>query len=359
MMALAGSRKAPMTSKRIEAGDLSLVHWPTVENEVAGLARYVKAKKDTEFLILVPRRFIGYRLKEKIGADAQTSFHEEVLEEQVVQERLAMISLFSNPGDRVALRAVLGFHSNGIQYGPKRNAEAYRSIRAASLGTIEILKGIAQGEIEISGEGSRHLKVRARSALEFFERFANNPNLELVIKATFNPELAAAISDPEDREKAKQDLEQLLDAAMTLLGQSESPDLSKILDHLRYRIAMRIPLGEALKTRVRILTLHGAKGLEAENVIVAGVADQIIPGIGRYNPEEAEQAREEQRRLLYVSVTRAKRELVISWPQVIKYKDATKNNVRIDPGSVFRFRGSEDQVVRLGKTTLLPDSHNI
>jgi superfamily I DNA/RNA helicase len=118
---------------------------------------------------------------------------------------------------------------------------------------------------------------------------------------------------------------------------------------------MRIPLGEALKTRVRIMTLHGAKGLEAENVIVAGVADQIIPGIGLKDPEEAEQAREEQRRLLYVSVTRAKRELLISWPKAIKYKDATKNNVRIDRGTILRFRGREDQVVRLGKTTLLPD----
>ena len=110
-----------------------------------------------------------------------------------------------------------------------------------------------------------------------------------------------------------------------------------------------------MKKRVRIMTLHGAKGLEAENVVVAGVADQIIPGIGRNDPEETEQAREEQRRLLYVSVTRAKGELVISWPQAMKYKDATKNNVRIDRGRVLRFKGSEDQVVRLGKTTLLPD----
>ena len=162
MMALARSTKAPMIPKRMEDGDLSLVHWPRVEDEVAGLSKYVKAKKDKEFLILVHRRFIGYRLKERIGLDAQTSFHEEVLEEKVVQERLAMISLFANPEDRIALRAVLAFHSDGMQYGPKRNAEAYRSIHAAPHGNIEILKGIAEGKIRISGQGSRHLQERAK-----------------------------------------------------------------------------------------------------------------------------------------------------------------------------------------------------
>jgi len=142
----------------------------------------------------------------------------------------------------------------------------------------------------------------------------------MVIKATFNPELAAGITDLEDREKAKQSLEQLLNAALLLLGQSKDSDLSKIIDNLRYRIAMRVSLGDESVKRVRIMTLHGAKGLEAENVIVAGVADQIITGRVPDDPEEAEREREEQRRLLYVSITRAKRELVISWPQALKYR---------------------------------------
>jgi superfamily I DNA/RNA helicase len=98
------------------------------------------------------------------------------------------------------------------------------------------------------------------------------------------------------------------------------------------------------------MTLHGAKGLEADVVIVAGVADQIIPGITPKDPIEAERTREEQRRLLYVSFTRAKRELVISWPKTMRYKEAIKHNVRID--QVWR---KSDQMISLGKTSLLPD----
>ena len=129
--------------------------------------------------------------------------------------------------------------------------------------------------------------------------------------------------------------------------------LKEALEKVRYRIAMRIPLIEPEEARIRIMTLHGAKGLEADVVIVAGVADQIIPGPAMSkDPNEVEADREEQRRLLYVAATRARRELVISWPKEIDYKDATKNNVRLDGG--FRRQG-ERKLVKLGRTALLPD----
>jgi superfamily I DNA/RNA helicase len=352
MMAAAGSKKHPMFPKRQEIGELSLVYWPSVHHEIEGLARYIKSREDTRFLVLVPRRFIGYRLKDAVGNDAQTSFYEEVLEVPIVQERFALASLIANPDDHVALRTVLGFHKNGIEHGPKRNATAYRSINEAPAGGVALLDAIAKGEIEVSGQGSQHLQARARNTLEFFERLGHSPNPKEVIEAVFDPALATALSDIDRREKARRDLEQLRDAALTIHEELGYADLSRVLDHLRYRIAMRIPLAEASEARVRIMTLHGAKGLEADVVLVAGVADQIIPGIAPKNVGEAERVREEQRRLLYVSVTRAKRELVISWPTLMEYRDAINNKVRIDQ---MWTQGDGSQVVKLGRTALLPD----
>ncbi|MFQ5641758.1 MAG: UvrD-helicase domain-containing protein [bacterium] len=352
MMAAAGSKKPPMISKRRENGELSLIYWPSVGKEIGGLAKYMKARKKNRFLVLVPRRFIGYRLKDAVGEDAQTSFHEEVLEIPIVQERFALAGLFANSEDRVALRALLGFHSNGTQHGPKRNAEAYRSIVASGESGIALLEKIVKSEINLTGQGSRQLQDRAKTVLKFFEKHRNTQDLEDVIKAIFNPALAVAVPDSDKREKAKRDLGQLRDAALTLCEELNNSDLSNLLDRLRYRIAMRIPLAKESEARVRIMTLHGAKGLEADVVVVAGIADQIIPGIAPKDPEEAEKAREEQRRLLYVSVTRARQELVISWPNAMNYRDATKNNVRID--QVWR-RPDRAQLVKLGRTTLLPD----
>ena len=353
MMAAAGSKKPPMISKQGQEGELSIVYWPSLAFELRGLADYMKARKGSRFLVLVPRRFIGYRLKDAVGDEAQTSFQEEVLEGPVVQERFSLAGLVAKPDDRVALRALLGFRANGTEHGSKRNAEAYRSIVGTAAGGVAFLETVAKGEIDVSGQGSKHLRARAKSALNFFQTLDDNPDPEEVIKAIFDPAQAATVPDADIQEKARRDLEQLRDAALSFRQEFGNCDLSAILDHLRYRIATRIPLTQASKARVRIMTLHGAKGLEADVVVVAGVADQIIPGILPKDPEDAEQEREERRRLLYVAITRAERHLIISWPKSMEYRDATKNKVRID--QVWRRKGTQ-QVVELGRTTLLPDT---
>jgi superfamily I DNA/RNA helicase len=349
MMAQAGSRKPPMIPRRPERGALSLVYWNSLGAEISGIARHVRERSDTEFLILVPRRFIGYRLKSAIGRDAATSFHEEVLEVPLVQERFALACYVANPNDSVALRVLLGFDRDGIQHSAKRNAPAYAGVLRQDIVGEDLLLAIAEGRIRAEGVGSGTVRARAASVLKFLrDAPADTPSL---LNALFNPELALQIDDEEEREKAKLDLEELGDAT-TAAHELSREQLRGFLDQLRYRIATRLPLVVAERARVKIMTLHGAKGLEADVVIVAGVADQIIPGLSFGTPAATERKRDEQRRLLYVAVTRAKRELVISWPKLMDYKDATRNQVRTDGGVI---RSESKKFVRLGRTSLLPD----
>ena len=96
------------------------------------------------------------------------------------------------------------------------------------------------------------------------------------------------------------------------------------------------------------MTLHSAKGLEADNIVIAGVADQLIPG---YSTGEDY---EEQRRLLYVAITRAKNELVISWPQSVLRADAQSERIRIDSNTTITL--NSEVIVKLGQSKLLPPS---
>lgn len=100
------------------------------------------------------------------------------------------------------------------------------------------------------------------------------------------------------------------------------------------------------------MTLYGAKGLEADAIIIAGLADNILPGKDARDQTKVEAVRSEQRRLLYVAVTRAKKELVISWPLSMGYRDAQRRNVRIDANTVFTVRG--ERMVRLGDCRFIP-----
>jgi superfamily I DNA/RNA helicase len=97
--------------------------------------------------------------------------------------------------------------------------------------------------------------------------------------------------------------------------------------------------------RVRIMTLHSAKGLEGDAIVLAGIADQMIPGTA------TGAVRDEQRRLLYVAITRARQELVVSWARSMGFADAMANGVRRD--QVVTVAGGERRV-RLSKSQLLP-----
>ena len=65
--------------------------------------------------------------------------------------------------------------------------------------------------------------------------------------------------------------------------------------------------------RLSLMTLHCAKGLEFDTVFIAGVEEGLIPFIraGRFGPDDLE----EERRLLYVGMTRAKDRLYLTWAE--------------------------------------------
>ena len=84
---------------------------------------------------------------------------------------------------------------------------------------------------------------------------------------------------------------------------------------------------------VRLSTLHAAKGLEFGHVFMVGVEEGILPHKGDPDaPAEAIVARlEEERRLMYVGITRAQRSLCLSW---CKKRKRARDNV---PSEVSRF----------------------
>jgi DNA helicase-2/ATP-dependent DNA helicase PcrA len=164
------------------------------------------------------------------------------------------------------------------------------------------------------------------------------------IEFVFNAELANALEDEEKRRWAAEDLRELRAAALAL-AEEEGATLSSLLGRLAYRIATRAPLSDAEDDpRVSIMTLHSAKGLEADAIVLAGLADQIIPGLSQGDE------RAEQRRLLYVAITRARDELVLSWAQSVLYADAMRNQIRRDQ---VRTIDGQRRVV-LSRTTLFP-----
>jgi DNA helicase-2/ATP-dependent DNA helicase PcrA len=127
----------------------------------------------------------------------------------------------------------------------------------------------------------------------------------------------------EDAERAE-NLAELVAAARefdeSLLGEPPSTDPDEVRPPPLARFLEQIALlGEADQEtpegRVSLMTLHAAKGLEFESVFLAGLEDGTLPYERPWaddGPGEREAAQDEERRLCYVGMTRAKKRLTLS-----------------------------------------------
>ena len=105
--------------------------------------------------------------------------------------------------------------------------------------------------------------------------------------------------------------------AQELTEFSSIPALLAHIDDLQDQLAaVREKAAKAGSDAVQFMTIHASKGLEFDNVFLIGAADGILPS------SKDDVDLDEERRLLYVAVTRAKKKLYISYPA----RSANSNN---------------------------------
>jgi DNA helicase-2/ATP-dependent DNA helicase PcrA len=97
-----------------------------------------------------------------------------------------------------------------------------------------------------------------------------------------------------------------LAAIVELARESQAASLSEFVDHLDERAAVAFaPVADG----VTLASIHASKGLEWRSVFVIGCSDGLLPLQHADGPESIE----EERRLLYVAITRAEQELGLTW----------------------------------------------
>jgi superfamily I DNA/RNA helicase len=107
--------------------------------------------------------------------------------------------------------------------------------------------------------------------------------------------------------------------------------LKKVAQRLRYQIATReqLVVVEGL-AQVQVTTLWGAKGVTADHVYILGLCEEALPGSKRPEyPGTDLEFRDEQQRLLYVSITRPKQTLIMSRPKRIRFGEASQLGISV------------------------------
>ncbi len=111
--------------------------------------------------------------------------------------------------------------------------------------------------------------------------------------------------DPETFQDRKENVDELIGKAAEWEQEETEPSLPKFLEELSLRTNVE---NQAFVPTVKLMTLHNSKGLEFELVFLVGLEEDLFPHI---NAKDDPKAIEEERRLCYVGMTRAKRHLYL------------------------------------------------
>ncbi len=228
-------------------------------------------------------------------------------ERKEIKDILAYLKVIANPRDEVSLKRIINTPGRGI--GEKTISKMESFCRRQNL---SFFKGIIQiKEIEgISPRTKVTIKDFAKMMREFIKIKEEKPVDELT-------EIIAERSGYLDELKREKTVEaenrienvgELINATSEFKERSENPTLEGFLEEVS--LITDIDQWDNTKDAVTLMTLHAAKGLEFPVVFIAGLEEGLFP-LSRSLESTSEL--EEERRLFYVGITRAKERLFLSY----------------------------------------------
>lgn len=295
-----GRTKGDLKALKEVDGAVSVVQWAELDEEIDGIAAAIAAavaqglREPGEILVLANRQKIGEMLRRHLAnleIPAHSFYSQESVSSDEAQHALALLRLAATANsDLVSLRVILGLEDGEGRAKAYARLEAF--CQAERRSEWEVLESLRDGE-------KLDIKVPA-----FVKRFT----AAVAAIAAIDPDDLSTVVDqlfPADVEA----LEALRAIALEVLPEAE--DLGGLCELIVTRVSQQdVPENPDF---VRIMSFHKSKGLTSPVVYLVGMVDGIIPTIKATADEEsAEEAIIEQRRLVYVALTRAAEELVIS-----------------------------------------------
>lgn len=233
-------------------------------------------------------------------------------ERQEIKDALAYLRLIANRQDDAAFERVINTPPRGIG---ERTLDTIRQITRQRQITLWQAIQVAVQEEQLSGRAASALLrfVELINALEQeTEQMPLFEQTDFVIKKSGLYEMYKQ-EKGEKGEVRIENLEELVTATKQFSKPDEAEDMSDLTAFLTHA---SLEAGEAQASPhqdyVELMTLHSAKGLEFPRVFIVGVEEGIFPSGMSFD----EGRLQEERRLAYVGITRAKKKLTISYAEL-------------------------------------------
>ena len=223
-----------------------------------------------------------------------------------VKDILAYLRILVNPADDLALRRIINVPKRGVGKTSVEKLERLAGEKGEPLMSVLIssleesgIGGKARKELEkfvsimndlssqIDELKANDLAARLIERIQYLETFYSEGTPEADVRADNVKELVAGIAEYAER--------------------SESPTLAGFLEEVA--LITDIDTWDDSTPTVTLMTLHAAKGLEFDTVFISGLEDGLFP-LQRNFDDSSDP--DEERRLCYVGMTRAKNKLYLS-----------------------------------------------
>lgn len=299
----------------------------------------VVAREDEEEAALVVERIQAERFKHNLNysdfailyrTNAQSRAFEERLrfesipyvliggmqfyERKEVKDALSYLKVIDNPRNEQALLRIVNFPRRGIGDGTVIKIGQWAEARRIPL--FEAFGRVA--EIDGIGEGTR-AKVLAFHGLlsEEVERFRRRTTMAEAVRELFRrlgieDELRRTIDNPNVARRKAENVAEIVNSLAAFEERTSGPTLSAYLEKVSLLDEDRVQDREKKEPRgdaITLMSLHSSKGLEFPFVFLVGLEEEILP---HQKSIYEEFSIDEERRLCYVGITRARRHLTIT-----------------------------------------------
>lgn len=239
-----------------------------------------------------------------------------------VKDLLAYLKTIDNAKDDLAVRRIINVPKRGIGATTLNRVSDYAA--SYDIGFYDALK---QAE-EIPSIGKSAAKIKPfvtfiqtmRSKLPYID--ISELMREIIETTGYVKELEA--EGTEEATARIENIDELLSKVVAYESAEENPTLSGFLEEVA--LVADIDSLEEGSDYVVLMTLHSAKGLEFPKVYLAGMEDGLFPSYMSITSDHSSEELEEERRLAYVGITRAMRELAITCARQRMIRGETQYN---------------------------------
>ena len=227
-----------------------------------------------------------------------------------IKDILSYLKTIANGRDDLAVMRIINVPKRGIGAASVNRAEIFASANGYSM-----YSALARVKA-IPGMGRAAGKIQEFVDLieDFREKLsAGEYDLAGLIEDVLERSGYRASLEEEGEVEAQtrlENIEELVNKAAAYEAAAEEPSLGAFLEEVA--LVADVDAMEDTDDRVTLMTLHSAKGLEFDNVWMCGMEDGLFPSMMAINSEDPVSAIEEERRLCYVGITRARKRLTLT-----------------------------------------------